>query len=92
MDVYRTAVTNPPTEFDITPRRRRNASEQGKELPFVYTQEEIDLMDKDDKAIEVGHDAVSVHNTEEKAIKEAKRFGGHRKSPYRHFLTIKGCT
>ena len=74
MDVYRTAVTNPPTEFDITPRRRRNAGEQGQELPFVYTQEEIDLMDKDDKVNEVGHDAVSVHKTEEKAIKEAKRF------------------
>lgn len=73
MDVFRTAVTNPPTEFDITPRRRRNAGEQGQELPFVYTEEEIDLMDKDDKKSEVGHDALSVHKTEAKEIKEAKR-------------------
>ena len=73
IDVYRTAVTNPPTEFDITPKRRRNAGEQGQELPFVYTQEEIDLMDKEDKKIEVGRDALSVHKTELKEIKEAKR-------------------
>ena len=73
MDVFRTAVTNPPTEFDITPKRRRKEGEQGQELPFVYKQEEIDLMDKDDKKDEVGRDALSVHKTEAKEIKEAKR-------------------
>lgn len=73
MDVYRTAVTDPPTEYDITPKRRRNSGEQGQELPFVYTQEEIDLMDKDEKKNEVGRDALSVHKSEKKEIKEAKR-------------------
>lgn len=73
IDVYRTAVSNPPSEFDITPRRRRNAGEQGLELPFSYTQEEIDMMDDDTKKIEIGRDAISVHKTELKEIKEAKR-------------------
>lgn len=72
IDVFRTAVNNPPTEFDITPLRRRDTGTQGPELPFVYTQEEIDMMGSADKKAEVGHDAVSVHQTEEKAIKAAK--------------------
>ena len=74
IDVFRTAVNNPPTEFDITPLRRRDAGTYGPELPVVYTQEEVAMMDSADKYAEVGHDAVSVQQTEEKAIKEAKRF------------------
>lgn len=74
IDVFRTAVNNPPTEFDITPLRRRDAGTYGPELPFVYTQEEVAMMDSADKYAEVGHDAVSVHQTEKKAITEAKRF------------------
>lgn len=73
IDVYRTAVCNPPTDFDITPTRRRHIGTQGSELPFIYTQEEVDLMNDDEKKVEVGHDAVSVHCTEEKAIMEARR-------------------
>ena len=73
MYVYRTVVTNPPTEFDITPARRRFANTQGPELPFVYSQEDIDIMEREEKKAEVGHDAVSVHNTDAKAIKEARR-------------------
>lgn len=73
VDVYRTSVSNPPSDFDITPRRRRNAGEQGQELPFAYTQEEIGLMDYDMKKAEVGQDAISVHKTEQNEIKEAKR-------------------
>ena len=73
MYVYRTVVTNPPTEFDIIPARRRFANTQGPELPFVYTEDEVEMMDPEEKKVEVGHDAVSVHNTDKKAIKEAKR-------------------
>lgn len=73
IDVYRTTVNNPPTEFDITPRRRRFESTQGQVLPFTYTQEEIDLMNEEEKKKEIGHDAISVHLSEEKEIKEAKR-------------------
>ena len=74
IDVYRTAVNNPPTDFDITPTRRRFTGTQGPVLPFTYTQEEIDSMEYDEKKAEIGHNAVSVHKSEEKAIKEAKRF------------------
>ena len=73
MDVYRTVVSNPPTEFDITPTRRRSRNTQGPELPFEYSQDEVNMMASEEKKAEVGHDAVSVHNTEIKAIKEARR-------------------
>ena len=62
IDVFRTAVNNPPTEFDITPLRRRDAGTYGPELPFVYTQEEVAMMDSADKYAEVGHD-VSKENS-----------------------------
>ena len=74
MDVYRTVVNNPPTEFDITPARRRFANTQGPELPFVYTEDEVEMMEPEEKKAEVGHDAVSVHISDKKSIKEAKRF------------------
>lgn len=73
IEVYRTAVNNPPTEFDITPKIHRFEGTQGKELPFAYTQEDIDSMEVEEKRIEVGHHAISVHKTEAKEIKEARR-------------------
>ena len=66
-------MNNPPAEFDITPARRRFEGEQGLGLPFTYTEEELDLMTESDKKKEVGHDAISVHDTEEREIKEARR-------------------
>lgn len=73
IDVYRTCVTNPPTEFDITPKRRRFTGTQGPEVPFVYSEEELALMDKESKKEEVDHDAISVHKSEGKEIKQAQR-------------------
>lgn len=73
IDVYRTTVNNPPTEFDITPRRRRFEGTQGQALPFTYSQDEVDLMEENEKKEVIGHDAISVHLSEEIEIREAKR-------------------
>lgn len=72
--VYRTAVNNPPTDFDITPNRRRTEGTQGKAFEFQYTEEDLAFFTEKELKIEIGHDGVSVHQTLEKAISEAKRY------------------
>ena len=71
--VYRTVVNNPPSEYDITPQRRRNHDSQGPILTFQYTKEDVEEMTEKEIKEEIGHNAISVHQTEDMEIKEAKR-------------------
>lgn len=71
--VYRTTPNCPPNETDLLPRHRLLALEQGKEYKFEYSAEDVAEMEDDERDREVSIEAVSVHQTEEWEIFEAKR-------------------
>jgi len=73
MLVYRTTPNRPPNDTDLLPRHRLLALTQGKEYKFEYTTEDVAEMEKSDREKVVSREAVSVHQTENKEILEAKR-------------------
>lgn len=74
IDVYRTAMTNPPTDADLVPQRYRHAdAENIKELLIEYTEEDIAELSEQEKKDEVSSNAISVNTTLEKSLSSVKR-------------------
>ncbi len=72
--VFRTVMSDPPTDRDLTPRKFRDLEPADvQELLIEYTEEEVAELSEKEILEEVGHNALSVNSTPEKCRKEAIR-------------------
>ncbi len=67
--VFRSTLSDPPTEKDSTPQSKRSETERGEELELTLTKEDVEGMTDDEKKLYVGSLAISVFRSEEKAQK-----------------------
>ena len=73
-DVYRTVMTNPPTDADLVPQRyRHKTSREINEMLIVYSEEDVAELTNEEKRDEVSGDAISVNTTPEKCRTSALR-------------------
>lgn len=75
---YRTFITNPPTKKDITPQIHRRQPD----IDLNLSEEDYNGLTEKERKEYVSKRAISVHNTEEKEIKEAKRVYKQIKGKY----------
>lgn len=67
VDVYRTVMTNPPTDDDLVPQRyRHKSSTEINEMLIEYTEEDVAELSDKEKRDEVSGDAISVNTSPEK--------------------------
>lgn len=72
VEVFRTVRTNPPTDEDLVPLQYQHTNSL-EYYPLEITQDVVDVLSKDEKVKEVGRRSLSVNETCDKCIKEARR-------------------
>lgn len=80
--VYRTAVTNPPTDFDTMPNHRKEELESGIPYEFQFNPEDVAEMEYQEKKDQVTKEAMSVHETEVLVKSEAIKYYERVKAKY----------